>query len=181
MNAAAFRGRKPAPANRSRQQLQRERALQLAVQKNHSVSSHGLSPEQELNKTPAREPDGPPLTAQTATPVVSQEVQQKPTQVTENHQASAEEMTPAVKELETIEVELLVCFNTIFIPEITLIVQNFFFVHCKRYYLLFRPKTPLFFRYCSIKAQVQSDWTLYRFISGSEMLESVCSCAVFVS
>lgn len=125
MNAAAFRGRKPAPANRSRQQLQRERALQLAVQKNHSVSSHGLSPDQELNKTPAKETDGPPFTAQTGTPVVSQEVQQKPTQVTENHQAAAEETTPAVKELETIEVELLVCFNTVFIPVITLIVQIF--------------------------------------------------------
>ncbi|XP_030627884.1 RAB6-interacting golgin [Chanos chanos] len=46
--AALGRGRKPAPTNRSRQQLQRERALQLAAQQKDVNSS--LPPEQQLTK-----------------------------------------------------------------------------------------------------------------------------------
>lgn len=110
--AAAARGRKPAPANRSRQQLQRERALHLAVQKNPGAASPGLPTEQQLTKPPPKEKPVPRLVVPTGAPAVTEEVQQKPIEVmpTENHQPAAEETIPAVKELEKQEVELLVCF-----------------------------------------------------------------------
>nr|XP_046248402.1 RAB6-interacting golgin [Scatophagus argus] len=103
MSAAAARGRKPAPANRSRQQLQRERALHLAVQKNLGVASSGLPPEQQLTKPPPNEHPGPQLIAPTAATAVRQEA--KPA---DGFQAASppEEETPALKELEKQEVEL---------------------------------------------------------------------------
>ncbi|XP_062251678.1 RAB6-interacting golgin [Platichthys flesus] len=51
----AARGRKPAPANRTRQQLLRERALQLTAQRAGGAGSTGLPPEQQLTKPPPRE------------------------------------------------------------------------------------------------------------------------------
>lgn len=104
MPAAAARGRRQAPANRSRQQVQREKALQLAVQKNHTVASNGLQPEQQLAKPPANEKPGP----STADLAVKETDQPKPSDVIEEHQPPAEETSPGVKELEKEEVELLV-------------------------------------------------------------------------
>ena len=111
MPAAAARGRKPVPANRSRQQLQRERALQLAAQKSTGAPAPGLPLEQQLSTpAPKQEAVFQPI-ATAGAPAVKQELQQKPNEVksTENHQLRSEEETPAVKELEKQEVELLVC------------------------------------------------------------------------
>lgn len=111
MPAAAARGRKPAPANRSRQQLQREKALQLAAQKSTGAPAPGLLLEQQLSTPPPKEEAVFQPMAPTGAPAVKQELQQKPNEVksTENHQPRSEEETPAVKELEKQEVELLVC------------------------------------------------------------------------
>ncbi|KAM9357704.1 RAB6-interacting golgin [Symphorus nematophorus] len=106
--AAAARGRKP-PAGRSRQQLQRERALQLAAQKNPGAASLDLPPEQQLTKPPPIEEPVSLPRAPAGAPTVRQDVQQKPTEVKpiENHLLAApEEESPAVKELEKQEVEL---------------------------------------------------------------------------
>lgn len=112
MPAAAARGRKPAPANRSRQQLQRERALQLAVEKNPGAAPPGLPPQQQLSKPPPKDKPGPSLVVPTGDPAVKVEEQQKPIEMkpTENHHPAPEDTAPAVKELEKQEVELLVCF-----------------------------------------------------------------------
>lgn len=111
----AARGRKPAPANRSRQQIQRERALQIAVEKNPGADSHSLSPEQQLTKPPPMEKPRP--TVPPAAPVEDQ--QQRPTEVkpTENH-PPVEETGPTVKELDRQEVELSVCFSIIITAEV---------------------------------------------------------------
>lgn len=103
---AAARGRKPAPANRSRQQLQRERALQLAAQKNAGADSPELPPEQLLTKPPPKEEPQP--AAPSGAPAVKQEVKEKPSLLksTESCHSAAEEETPAVKELDKQEVEL---------------------------------------------------------------------------
>ncbi|XP_042339979.1 RAB6-interacting golgin [Plectropomus leopardus] len=101
--AAATRGRKQAPANRSRQQLQRERALQLAAQRNAGVGSPGLAPEQQLTKPPPPKEEPPPQpTAPPAAPAVKLEVQQRPSEM----KPPAEEETPDIKELEKQEVAL---------------------------------------------------------------------------
>ncbi|XP_078114399.1 RAB6-interacting golgin [Sander vitreus] len=100
-SAAAARGRKPVPANRSRQQIQREKALQLAAQKNAGAASLCLPPEQQLTKPPPEEePKGaaPPAGA----PAVKQEVQEKAIEM----KTAPEKETPAVKELEKQEVAL---------------------------------------------------------------------------
>lgn len=112
MPAAAARGRKPAPANRSRQQLQRERALQLAVQKNPGAASPGLPPQQQLSRPPPKEKPGPSPDVPPGDPAVEVEGQQKPGDVkpTENHHPAPQDAAPAVKELEKPEVELSVCF-----------------------------------------------------------------------
>ncbi|XP_056235439.1 RAB6-interacting golgin isoform X1 [Seriola aureovittata] len=106
--AATARGRKPAPGNRSRQQLQRERALQLAAQKNVGAGSPVLPPEQQLTKPPPPKEEPQPA-APTGAPVVRVEVQPKHSEMKpcENHQPAAEEQTPAIKELEKQEVELI--------------------------------------------------------------------------
>lgn len=110
MTTAAARGRRPAPANRSRQQLQREKALQVAAQKNAGAGSPSLPPEQQLTQAPPKDQPQPATPARS--PAVQQEVQQKPSELkpTDSHQPAAEEDTPAVKELERQEVQLLVCF-----------------------------------------------------------------------
>lgn len=101
-SAAGARGRKPpAPANRSRQQLQREKALQLAAQKNAGAASPGLPPEQQLAKPPPKEEPEPRPGAPAAGPAVRQEEPQKV-----EVKPEPEEETPAVKELEKQEVEL---------------------------------------------------------------------------
>lgn len=101
MSAAAARGRKPAPANRSRQQLQREKALQLAAQKNPGAACPGLPPEQQLAKPPPKEEAEPRAGAPAAGPAVGREEPQ-----TVEVKPEPEETTPAVKELEKQEVEL---------------------------------------------------------------------------
>lgn len=105
MSRPEARGRKPAPANRSRQQLQRERALQLAAQRNAPT---GLPPEQQLTKPPPQEEPAPQPATPAAPPAARQEVLQKPSEPepTGNHQPDPEEGTPVVKELEKQEVEL---------------------------------------------------------------------------
>ncbi|XP_071342683.1 RAB6-interacting golgin [Trachinotus anak] len=106
--AASARGRKPAPPNRSRQQLQRERALQLAAQKNAGAGSPGLPPEQQLTKPPPQPKAEPQPAAPTRPPAVRLEVQPKHSEVKpkENHHTAVDEQTPAIKELEKQEVEL---------------------------------------------------------------------------
>lgn len=108
VSAPPVRGRKPASGNRSRQQLQRERALQSTAQKNAGAESFVLSPEQQLTKPSPREEPKP--TAPATTPTVKQEVQQKPAimKPNENDQPTTEEETPVVKELDKQEIELLV-------------------------------------------------------------------------
>lgn len=102
--AAAARGRKPAPSGRSRQQVQREKALQLAAHSNHTVASSALQPEQQLAKPPPNEHLGD------STPdVVVKEVDQlKASEVIEHHQPPVEGTSPGVKELDKEEVEVLV-------------------------------------------------------------------------
>lgn len=104
MFAAAARGRTPAPANRRRQQVQREKALQLAVQKHQTVASNGLQPGQQLSKPPADDKVG----LSTSDLVVKEVDQLKPSDVIEHQQPPAEGPSPGVKELEKEEVELLV-------------------------------------------------------------------------
>uniref|UniRef100_A0A8C6VSJ7 RAB6-interacting golgin n=1 Tax=Nothobranchius furzeri TaxID=105023 RepID=A0A8C6VSJ7_NOTFU len=88
---AAFRGRKP-PASRTRQQLQREQALQLA-------GSCSLPPAQQLNKLPVKEESEP--AARPGAAAVGKEVQPKPADM-----QPKEEEAQEVKELEKQEVEL---------------------------------------------------------------------------
>ncbi|XP_072244738.1 RAB6-interacting golgin [Leuresthes tenuis] len=104
-DSASARGRKPPPAGRSRQQLQRERALQLAAQKTAGAGSPGLPPEQQLTKPPPKEepqpaalPEPPPVRLERQEPAVMRP--------DGNHQPDAEEATPVLKELEKQEVEL---------------------------------------------------------------------------
>ncbi|XP_037326328.2 RAB6-interacting golgin [Pungitius pungitius] len=97
--AAAARGRKPVPANRSRQQLQRERALQISAQKN-GAGSLCLPTEQQLSKPPPAKEDPEPQPA--APPTAAAADRHRPTEM---KPAPAEE-TPVVKELEKPEVAL---------------------------------------------------------------------------
>ncbi|KAF1385288.1 hypothetical protein PFLUV_G00106170 [Perca fluviatilis] len=120
-SAAAARGRKPLPANRSRQQIQREKALQLAAQKNAGAASLCIPPEQQLTKPPPEQqltkspPEQqltkPPPEQQLTTPpppeeagatAVEQVVQQNAVEI----KPAPEKETPAVKELEIQEVAL---------------------------------------------------------------------------
>lgn len=100
-SAAPVRGRKLVAANRNRQQLHRERALQSKVQKNAGAGSLVLPPEQLLSKPSQREDSQAASPAET--PTVKQEVQQKPN---ESHQPTTEEENAVVKELDKQEVEL---------------------------------------------------------------------------
>ncbi|XP_017291302.1 RAB6-interacting golgin [Kryptolebias marmoratus] len=110
--AAAVRGRKPPPSGRSRQQLQRERALQLA-------GSHSLPAGQQLSKPPPKEELEPvvrsgapgvgleaPAAARSGAPGVGLEVQQRPADMEPNENHHPEETSLEVKELEKQEVEL---------------------------------------------------------------------------
>ncbi|KAM6922020.1 RAB6-interacting golgin [Xenentodon cancila] len=101
LQKASIRGRRPPAAGRSRQQLQRERALQLA-------RSLGLPPEQQLSTPPLKEG------AQSATgfgPAAVEQVVQRESPLmkpNENHQLNEEEAEVGrdIKELEKREVEL---------------------------------------------------------------------------
>ncbi|KAA8577995.1 hypothetical protein FQN60_016069 [Etheostoma spectabile] len=103
-SAAAARGRKPVPATRSRQQIQREKALQLAAQKNAGAASLCLPPGQQLTKPPPPPEDEPkPAAPPAEAPAVKQEEQRRPTGM----KPAPEKETPVVKELEKQEVALL--------------------------------------------------------------------------
>ncbi|CDQ89829.1 unnamed protein product [Oncorhynchus mykiss] len=106
--AALGRGRKPAPTNRSRQQLQRERALQLATQQKSGPGSSALPPEQQLTKPPPQPTKALPKAV--IQPVVAptkpvEEPSQKGTLAVNHAPAPAEDTSPIVKELEKQEVE----------------------------------------------------------------------------
>lgn len=114
--------RKTAPASRSRQQFQRERALQLAAQRH--AGAPGLPPEQQLTKPPPKDerqpvaPAGPPAAKQdvqpepiVAKPAANQDVKSEPSvgkPAANQEEAAAEERSPAMKELEAQQVEVLV-------------------------------------------------------------------------
>lgn len=105
-SSAFGRGRKPAPTNRSRQQLQRERALQLAAQQKVGTATTVLPPEQQLTMRPPK--NVPQPAAPAAAPATTPEVPKaKEGNLTVNHEpATIEDLTPVVKELEKQEVEL---------------------------------------------------------------------------
>ncbi|XP_008404640.1 RAB6-interacting golgin [Poecilia reticulata] len=101
--SAAPRGRKPPTSSRNRQQMQRERALQLA-------GSQTLPPGQQLSTPPLTMESQPP--DQTGAAAAGQDKQQKPANMKQNkeHLPTAEEgkkeEVPVVKELEKQEVEM---------------------------------------------------------------------------
>ncbi|KAM3875834.1 RAB6-interacting golgin [Diretmus argenteus] len=114
--AALSRGRKPAPSNRSRQQSQRERALQIAAQQKVGTGSPpALPPEQQLSRPPPKDAPQPavPAAAAPATKPAEQKPMEGPLKpmegaLTVNHETAAAEdlSSPVVKELEKQEVEL---------------------------------------------------------------------------
>ncbi|KAM9390584.1 RAB6-interacting golgin-like [Salvelinus alpinus] len=106
--AALGRGRKPAPTNWSRQQLQRERALQLATQQKSGPGSSALPPEQQLTK-PSPQPTKA-LPQAVIQPVVTptkpvEEPSQKETLAVNHAPAPAEDTPPIARELEKQEVK----------------------------------------------------------------------------
>ncbi|KAG7487568.1 hypothetical protein MATL_G00025000 [Megalops atlanticus] len=97
------RGRKTAPTNRSRQQLQRERVLQLASQKQQD-GAVPILPEQQLAKPKAQ---APRPTQEQEPPGSTSSHQQEAVAVTQSVVASTETVpVPMATELETQEVEL---------------------------------------------------------------------------
>lgn len=108
MLTASSRGRKPATTNRSRQQLQRERALQIAAQQKSGQGLPVLSPEQQLNQPPPEtiiRPADPVPAPVPLTPEQLPEKLKKETMVSNNVPAPVKE-TPIAKELEKDEVEV---------------------------------------------------------------------------
>ncbi|KAK2884065.1 hypothetical protein QQF64_016096 [Cirrhinus molitorella] len=108
------RGRKAAPTNRSRQQMQRERALQLAAKQKED--SHSLPPDQQLTKPPDPPDVSHPTPVSHPAPVKPQD-KPKPleTQLVEHEAESVKhdpespaEAAPSavIKELDKQEVEL---------------------------------------------------------------------------
>ncbi|KAL2089473.1 hypothetical protein ACEWY4_014161 [Coilia grayii] len=105
-NPGQGRGRKPTPSNRSRQQLQRERALKLAAQMTDGTDT--LPPEQKLTKPQVTSSTRPAPSAQA---VVNNREEEPVTtkQGAVNSHGPPEpppEITPVAKELEKEEVEL---------------------------------------------------------------------------
>ncbi|KAM8889331.1 RAB6-interacting golgin [Synchiropus picturatus] len=96
--SSVVRGRKPTQAARNRQQLQRERALQMSAQK--ASASPGLPPEQQLAQPPLKAA-GPPAAAEVDKPKVSESSRTEAL-----HPAAEEGASSEVKELERPEVEL---------------------------------------------------------------------------
>lgn len=87
----AARGRRPAPSGRSRQQVQREKAPQMAA-------SSALQPGQQLAEPPPNQSPGG------STP----DLILKASDVMEHQEPPAEATSPGVKELDKEEVEVLV-------------------------------------------------------------------------
>ncbi|XP_037553714.1 RAB6-interacting golgin [Nematolebias whitei] len=125
--AAAVRGRKPPPSGRSRQQLQRERALQLAGAQSLPLGQQlSQPPPKELPKPaarpgapgggqeapPAARPGAPgggqeaPPAARPGAPGGGQEAQQKSADMEPNENHQPEETSREIKELEKQEAEL---------------------------------------------------------------------------
>ncbi|MCJ8743522.1 hypothetical protein PDJAM_G00094920 [Pangasius djambal] len=103
--ASVGRGRRSAPTNRSRQQLQREKALHMAAKQKAALGDSALSPEQQLQPAPVPPPAPPPAPPHQTTPdkVPKQELQQEePGSVP----LDSEDPPTAVKELDKQEVEL---------------------------------------------------------------------------
>ncbi|KAJ7986253.1 hypothetical protein DPEC_G00338030 [Dallia pectoralis] len=103
--AALGRGRKPAPTNRSRQQLQREKALQLAAEQKGGPGSPTVPVEQQLMRPPA--PPTKPRTQVVIQPVnhsVAVDSTQK--DAFDLNHAPAEDNPPIARELDKQEVEL---------------------------------------------------------------------------
>lgn len=109
VSATLGRGRRPAQTNRSRQQLQREKALQMATKQKEDVGS--LPPEQQLTKPP----DPPsvshpaPLKSPEQSKVMESELvkQELVKHEPEEPEAIAQaQPTVAIKELDKQEVEL---------------------------------------------------------------------------
>ncbi|TSN30224.1 RAB6-interacting golgin [Bagarius yarrelli] len=95
------RGRRSTATNRSRQQLQREKALQMAAKNKAALSESPLSPEQQLQP-----PSPPPL--QASPPISSSQTnpEKVPKQDLQEQDPDYRDPTAAVKELEKQEVEL---------------------------------------------------------------------------
>ncbi|KAL1022824.1 hypothetical protein UPYG_G00032840 [Umbra pygmaea] len=113
---ALGRGRKPAPTNRSRQQLQRERALQLAAQQKSGPGSASVPLEQQLTKTPTQlktptqaviQPVGQPVGHSVVYPTTPVENSRQNVPLALNNATAPAEETPQIaRELEKQEVEL---------------------------------------------------------------------------
>lgn len=110
VTAAASRARKPPASSRSRQQLQRERVLHLSVQKSAQLGTAALPPEQQLQQPlpSAKEEVQPAAGSGPAHPAPTVSPDEPQIQPNENHHVGAQEETPAVKELEQREAEVLV-------------------------------------------------------------------------
>ncbi|KAM9410678.1 RAB6-interacting golgin isoform 1-T1 [Pholidichthys leucotaenia] len=108
-SAAAWGRKPPPPVSRTRQQLQRERAMQLAAQKYAGGGTPGLSPGQQLTKSPPN--DEPPPAVLVGAPTVKQEEHQKSSVMNKNHKPAEEMETPTVKELEKQEAELVMVWS----------------------------------------------------------------------
>ncbi|XP_012694910.2 RAB6-interacting golgin [Clupea harengus] len=97
------RGRKPTSTNRSRQQLQRERALKLTAQ----MSSETLQPEQKLTKPHLTSPSPLAPTIPTAVDTGKDEPVTAKLDAVNNHDPETSiEVTPLANELDKQEVEL---------------------------------------------------------------------------
>ncbi|KAL6486078.1 hypothetical protein MHYP_G00054700 [Metynnis hypsauchen] len=103
VRAALGRGRRSAPTNRSRQQLQRERALQLAAKQNDGSGSL-LPPDQQL-KPPSPSPSSPSHMSLTK-PRTEDLKPFEPETVKHDPEPRPEDPPLVVKELDKVEVEL---------------------------------------------------------------------------
>ncbi|XP_062308728.1 RAB6-interacting golgin [Osmerus eperlanus] len=99
--ALGGRGRRPTPTNRSRQQLQREKALKFAAEQKSGPGMSALPPEQKLAMPPPQ-----PVKQPVATVKPVEEPRVKVETVVANHDpAPVEETTPIAIELEKQEAE----------------------------------------------------------------------------
>ncbi|XP_019904293.1 RAB6-interacting golgin isoform X2 [Esox lucius] len=104
--AALDRGRKPAPTNRSRQQLQRERALQVVTQQKNGPDSHTLPVEQQLSKPPIQAAVQPVSHFSVTHTTVEEDSRQKEPLALNDAPAPAQDTSQITRELEKQEVEL---------------------------------------------------------------------------
>lgn len=101
VTASLGRGRRSATTNRSRQQLQREKALQMTAKTKAALSESPLSPEQQLQPAPPQA-SSPCQTNPEAVPK-----QDLPQEDQDPVHLDSTDPAGAVKELEKQEVELL--------------------------------------------------------------------------